>query len=203
MTSPIFVAVFTVCYLLVTIWLCRGLKLTARNLAMGGLACALTLVLGSIMIPLPTGASITCGSWIPLMLLALVYDPKLTFVTGWLTGLLAMLLIPAWQPVHWAQFFVEHMVCFSCLGYTGIFGSDKRWKILCGGLLAIFLKFWAHVFSGVIFFSQNAWDGWGAWGYSLTYHLSSKIPEGIISLAIVMVLPLGALKKAAKGASRK
>ena len=203
MTSPIFVAVFTVCYLLVTIWLCRGLKLTARNLAMGGLTCALTLVLGSIMIPLPTGASITCGSWIPLMLLALVYDPKLTFVTGWLTGLLAMLLIPAWQPVHWAQFFVEHMVCFSCLGYTGIFGSDKRWKILCGGLLAIFLKFWAHVFSGVIFFSQNAWDGWGAWGYSLTYHRSSKSPEGIISLAIVMVLPLGALKKAAKGASRK
>ena len=62
MTSPILVAVFTVAYLAVTVWLCRGLKLSARNLAMGGLACALTLILGSIMIPLPTGASITCGS---------------------------------------------------------------------------------------------------------------------------------------------
>ena len=50
MTSPILVAVFTIVYLAVTVWLCRGLKLNARNLAMGGLACALTLILGSIMI---------------------------------------------------------------------------------------------------------------------------------------------------------
>lgn len=201
MTSPILVAVFTIVYLAVTVWLCRGLKLNARNLAMGGLACALTLILGSIMIPLPTGASITCGSWIPLMLLAVVCDKRLAFVSGWVCGILAMVLIPAWQPVHWAQIFVEHLICFSCLGYTGAFGTDKRWKILCGGVLAIFIKFWAHVFSGVIFFSQNAWDGWGAWGYSLTYHLSSKIPEGVLSLAILMVLPLSALKKAAKGAA--
>ena len=132
MTSPILAAVFTVAYLAVTVWLCRGLKLSARNLAMGGLACALTLILGSILIPLPTGSSITCGSWIPLMLLAVVCDRRLAFVSGWVCGILAMVLIPAWQPVHWAQIFVEHLVCFSCLGYTGIFGTDKRWKILCG-----------------------------------------------------------------------
>ena len=170
MTSPILVAVFTIVYLAVTVWLCRGLKLNARNLAMGGLACALTLILGSIMIPLPTGASITCGSWIPLMLLAVVCDKRLAFVSGWVCGILAMVLIPAWQPVHWAQIFVEQLVCFSCLGYTGVFGTDKRWKILCG--------------------------------YSLTYHLSSKIPEGVLSLVILMVLPLSVLKKAAKGAAR-
>lgn len=199
MISPIIVTVYTVCYLAVTLWLCRGLKLNAKNLALGGLVCALTLILASFMIPLPTGAAITCGSWIPLMLLAAVYDYRLAFVGGWVCGILSMILIPAWQPVHWAQIFVENMVCFSCLGYTGIFGTDKRWKILCGGVLGISLKFWAHVFSGVIFFSQNAWDGWGAWGYSLTYHLSSKVPEGIVSLAILMLLPLGALKKAAKG----
>lgn len=199
MISPIIVTIYTVCYLAVTLWLCRGLKLNAKNLALGGLVCALTLILASFMIPLPTGAAITCGSWIPLMLLAAVYDYRLAFVGGWVCGILSMILIPAWQPVHWAQIFVENMVCFSCLGYTGVFGSDKRWKILCGGVLGISLKFWAHVFSGVIFFSQNAWDGWGAWGYSLTYHLSSKVPEGIVSLAILMLLPLGALKKAAKG----
>ena len=149
MTSPILVAVFTVAYLAVTVWLCRGLKLSARNLAMGGLACALTLILGSIMIPLPTGASITCGSWIPLMLLAVVCDRRLAFVSGW--------------------------VC---------------------GILAIFIKFWAHVFSGVIFFSQNAWDGWGAWGYSLAFNLSSRLSEGILSILIVSVLPLTLMQRA-------
>ena len=81
---------FAVGYLLATVWLCRGLKLNARNLAMGGLACALTLILGSIMIPLPTGASITCGSWLPLMLLAVVCDSRLAFVSGWVCGILAV-----------------------------------------------------------------------------------------------------------------
>ena len=202
MTSPILVAVFTIVYLAVTVWLCRGLKLNARNLAMGGLACALTLILSAIKIPLPTGAAITCGSWIPLMLLALVYDSRLAFVSGWVCGILAMVLLPAWQPVHWAQIFVEHLVAFSCLGYAGVFGSDKKWKVLAGGLLAILLRFVGQVLSGVIFFSQNAWDGWSAWGYSLTYHLSCKIPEGILTLVILMILPLNTLKKAAKGAAR-
>ena len=32
MTSPILVAVFTVAYLAVTVWLCRGIRLTARDL---------------------------------------------------------------------------------------------------------------------------------------------------------------------------
>ena len=202
MISPVVVTVFTVCYLAVTLWLCRGLKLNARNLAMGGLACALTLILSAIKIPLPTGAAITCGSWIPLMLLALVYDSRLAFVSGWVCGILAMVLLPAWQPVHWAQIFVEHLVAFSCLGYAGVFGSDKKWKVLAGGLLAILLRFVGQVLSGVIFFSQNAWDGWSAWGYSLTYHLSCKIPEGILTLVILMILPLNTLKKAAKGAAR-
>ena len=202
MTTLIITAVFTIAYLAVTAWLCRGLKLNARNLAMGGLACALTLILGSIMIPLPTGASITCGSWIPLMLLAVVCDKRLAFVSGWVCGILAMVLLPAWQPVHWAQIFVEHLVAFSCLGYAGVFGSDKKWKVLAGGLLAILLRFVGQVLSGVIFFSQNAWDGWSAWGYSLTYHLSCKIPEGILTLVILMILPLNTLKKAAKGAAR-
>ena len=202
MISPVIVTIFTLGYLAVTIRLCKGLKLGARELALSGVVCALTLVLESIYIPQPTGSVITCGSWIPLMLLALVYDHRLSFLCGWVCGILSILLLPAWQPVHWAQIFVEHMVCFSCLGYAGIFGSGKRWQVLLGSLLAIFLKFWGHVFSGVIFFSENAWDGWGAWGYSLTYHLSSKVPEGIITIAILLILPLTALKKAAGGARK-
>ena len=81
-------------------------------------------------------------------------------------------------------------------------GLNAKALCLCGLtcaltlLLAIVLKFWGHVLSGVIFFSQNAWDGWGAWGYSLTYHLSSKVPEGILTMVIVSLLPLGTLRKA-------
>ena len=197
MISLTITAVFAVVYLLATLGLCRGVKLDARALCLGGVVCALTLVLASIRVPLPTGSNITCGSWIPLMLLALVYDYRLSILAGWVCGLLAMILIPGWQAVHWAQIFVQQLVCFSCLGYAGIFGSEKRQKALCGMVLAVFLRCCGHVLSGVIFYSQNAWDGWGAWGYSLAYTLSSRLPEGILSIVIVSLLPLKLLRRSA------
>lgn len=195
MISAVITAVFAVVYLLATVWLCRGMKLNARALCLGGVICALTLVLATIRIPLPTGSNITCGSWIPLMLLALLYDYRLSMVTGWVCGILAMILIPGWQAVHWAQIFVQQLVCFSCLGYAGVFGADKRWKAGCGMTLAVFLRCCGHVLSGVIFYSQNAWDGWGAWGYSLAYNLSSRLPEGILSILIVSFLPLAFMRR--------
>ena len=106
----------------------------------------------------------------------------------------ALLLVPAWQPVHWGQIFAEHLVCFSGLGYAGCFGNHKRWKILCGILLASVIRICGHTLSGVLFFSQNAWDGWSAWGYSLAYNFSQNIPLCLMSGAIVLVLPLGSLK---------
>ena len=195
MISPIITAVFAIVYLLTTIWLCRGVKLDARALCLGGVVCALTLVLASIRIPLPTGSNITCGSWLPLMLLALVYDYRLAMMTGWVCGILVMILIPGWQAVHWAQIFVQQLVCFSCLGYAGVFGTDKRWKMLCGMVVAVFIRCCGHVLSGVIFYSQNAWDGWGAWGYSLAYNLSSRLPEGVLSILIISLLPVGLMRR--------
>ena len=194
MISSVITAVFAVAYLLATVILCRGVKLNARALCLGGVICALTLVLATIRIPLPTGSNITCGSWIPLMLLALVYDYRLAMLTGWVCGILAMILIPGWQAVHWAQIFVQQLAVFSCLGYAGVFGSDKRWKILCGMALAVAIRCVGHVLSGVIFYSQNAWDGWGAWGYSLAYN-SSRLVEGILSILIVSLLPLKLMRR--------
>ncbi|MDO4315374.1 MAG: energy-coupled thiamine transporter ThiT [Oscillospiraceae bacterium] len=196
MISPIIAAVFAVVYLLATVRLCRGVKLDARALCLGGVICALTLVLAAIRIPLPTGSNITCGSWIPLMLLALVYDYRLAMLTGWACGILVMILIPGWEAVHWAQIFVQQLVCFSCLGYAGVFGSGKRWKAVCGMALAVAIRCCGHVLSGVIFYSQNAWDGWGAWGYSLAFN-SSRLIEGVLSILIVSLLPLGLMRRTA------
>lgn len=70
---------------------------------------------------------------------------------------------------------------------------------LCGVLLAILLRFIGQMLSGVVFFSQNAWDGWGAWGYSITYHLSCKIPEGTATTLIMLALPLKTIQNAIGG----
>ena len=195
MISKILIAVFTIIFYIITITKCRGVKLKVKSQALGGIVCAITLVLSMIYIPLPTGATISAGSMLPIMLLAICYNYKVAIVTGWVTGLLAMLFVPVWQPIHWAQIFVEHLVCFSCLGYAGVLGVDKKWKIILGGSVAVLIITLAHVMSGVIFFSTNAWDGFGVWGFSIAYNLSNNIPEGIITIIILLALPVKKLKK--------
>ena len=92
--------------------------------------------------------------------------------------------------------FTISCIVLGVVGYAGVFGTDKRWKVLCGSCLAVVIRIIAHVLSGVVFYSQNAWDGWGAWGYSLAFNLSSRLPEGILSVIIVMLLPLHLLRGA-------
>lgn len=195
MSSAVIAVIFSVLYYIVAIWLCRGIKLTPRYMALGGILSGITVILSCIMIPLPTGSAITLGASVPLLLLALIGDYRLAILSGWITGLLCMILVPAWQPVHWAQIFVEHLICFSCLGLAGIFGTDKRLKCVCGVVFAQIVKILAHILSGVVFFSANAWDGWGAWGYSISYNLSSGVPEAIIATIIILILPVQNLKQ--------
>lgn len=187
--------IFTSAYLLVTIFICRKIKIRTFDLCLCGIAIALTMVLESIRIPLPTGTTLPFASAVPLMLVALICNPQIAIIAGFVCAPLAMVLIPGWQPVHWAQFFVEHMVCFSCLGYAGIFGCEKRLNVLFGILIASALKIFGHIISGVVFFSQNAWDGWGAWGYSLAFNFSQNIPLCIMSGIVIFLLPLKTLKK--------
>lgn len=197
--SPAFIAfVFTAAYYAVTILLVRKVRVRTKDLCICSIIIAMTLVLESVWIPLPTGAALPCASMAPLMLLALISDYRLACLSGAVCGILAMILIPTWQPVHWGQIFVEHLVCFSCLGYAGIFGSDSHLKKLCGIVLASVLCICGHILSGVLFFSQNAWDGWGAWGYSISYNLSENVPLSILSGIIVLYLPLKSLKRVAE-----
>jgi thiamine transporter len=52
--------------------------------------------------------------------------------------------------------------------------------------------------SGVLFFSDYAWKGWGAWGYSLAYNLSQNVPLCLLSGVIVLLMPLGAMRRSVR-----
>lgn len=128
--TNLIVAAFTLCYFAVTLFLCRGMRLSARDICLAGLMSAATLVLRCFLITLPNGSHISLGAMLPILLLSLLVNARVAFCAGWVTGLLAMLLLPDWQPVHWAQPFVEQLICFSALGYASVFGTDRRWKII-------------------------------------------------------------------------
>ena len=194
MSAWVITGIFLVLYFGVSVWLlCGKIRLGARELCVCGVMIAMTLILEMIRIPIPTGATIPLASPVPLLLLAVLWDYRLAILSGWVCGIAGIFVVPAWQPVHPAQILIEHMVCFSCLGYAGVFGTDRRWKVLCGIVLASVLKLCGHLLSGVLFFSQNAWEGWGAWGYSLGYNISQNVPLCLIAGIIVMALPLKAL----------
>ena len=193
--SMIFVAI----YLVLTLFLCRGLKLGVRQIALAGMTCTLVILLTYIRIPLPIGTAVTF-EFIPLMLLALLVDPRLAMVTGVATGVLAAMIAPGWSIIHWAQFALEHLVCFSCMGYAGLFGRS-RVRLTAGILLAMAIKLTGHFLSGAIFYGQYAWAGWGPWAYSLVYNLSYVVPDCIVAIILMNLMPLERLSKAiGKGA---
>lgn len=189
------VGVFSIAVLAVTLWQCRGLRLIARDICLAGLMCAATLVLRCILITLPTGGHISLGAMLPILLLSLVYDKRVAFISGWVTGILALFLLPGWQPVHWAQPFSEHLICFSALGYASIFGTDRRWKIIAGTAFAIALSVLSHIMAGAAFFGQYAWEGYGPWAYSILANLSGHGTEGLLTLLLVSVLPVQQLRR--------
>ena len=187
---------FTVAYLAVTLRLCKGLRLTAKNLCLGGIMCAATLVLRTILIPLPNGSHISLLAMMPLLILSLVYDPRLSFVAGWVTGVLACFLLPGWQPIHWAQFPMEHLICFSALGYAGLWGIGSKKKVMAATGLAIGLSVLSHILAGGVFFGQFAWEGYGPWAYSIIANLTGHGTEGLITWILIGVMPLQRMKKA-------
>lgn len=196
--NVLLLTVFGILYFGISLYVFRGVKLKVKDICISGIVIAITIVLENIKIPLPTGATLPCASMVPLMVMAITYDYKVTFYAGLSLGVISMALIPGWQPVHPGQIIAEHLVCFSCLAYAGIFKSLKKQYVLFGILIAGIIKLTGHVISGVLFFSENAWDGIGAWGYSLAYNISQTVPLTIISAIVVMVLPLKNIKTGLK-----
>ena len=196
MITALLTGIFVILYYGYSIRVLKGIRFRARDLTVCGLIAALPVILEIFCIPLPTGASIPMLSPVPILLMSLVYDRRQAILTGFVVGLLVMLFVPGWAPVHWAQLFVEHLVCFSCYGYASSFGSENRLQIICGLLLSYILSIFGHTMSGVIFFSQNAWSGWGAWGYSVVYNFTEYIPLFILCTIVVLLMPLKQLRKA-------
>lgn len=195
--------VFSLVYYGFTFWVIKDIHISTKDICICGLIIALTMILDSIRVPLPTGATMAMFSPVPIFLLAILWDKRLAMISGFVCGVLAIFLIPVWQIVHWSHPIITHLVAFSCLGYAGIFGTNHRWRIACGMALASVIKIMAHFLSGAIFFGSYAWEGWSPWAYSLVYNISQNIPLCLLSSLIVLALPLQTMNRAIASNGRK
>ena len=163
----------------------KNVKLNAKIITNIAMAVALGTVLKMFTImKMPMGGSVTLGSMIPIILIAYIYGPRI----GCLSGITDLLL--GAYVVHPAQLIIDYILAFSALGVAGFFKEN----ITIGTLAAIGLRFLCHAVSGVIFFSQYA-NGQNAIVYSIMYNGTYLLPEAIISVIVLKIIPVARVKK--------
>ena len=166
--SAIFVAAIIITLAFITDK--RKNSFDTRAIAFAAVCVALSFALSYIRVfKMPMGGSITFASMLPLMLFAFMFGSKKGLLVGMIYGILQAIQDP-WI-IHPAQFALDYLVAFGAIGLTGIikdFGAFKNnmsVQFLLGALVAGFLRFLSHYFSGVF-----AFGAYGA-GYAEDYNM--------------------------------
>ncbi|AEB75279.1 energy-coupled thiamine transporter ThiT [Clostridium botulinum] len=168
-------------------------KFTTKKMVIVSMFSGLSFILYMIpFVKYPQGGGITLFSMLPTMLLAILYGNAAGLTGGAIFGLLK--LINGATVVHPAQFLLDYILSTMALGLAGSFGSDKKYKIAMGGLLAVILSVLVNIISGAVYFGQYAPKGMNVWLYSTIYNGSSAGVEGILSVVLLVILPIKRFK---------
>ena len=154
-----------------------------KALVESGVMIGLAWVLHSIRIfRMPQGGSVTAGSMIPLINLALRWGPKRGMGAGVMYGVIRYLMDPFVG--HPGQYLLDYPIAFGSLGLAGFFRKNP----VLGTMVGIGGRLVASVISGVVFFASYAPKGTPALQYSLVYNASYLIPEVVVSGIVVWLL---------------
>ena len=171
----------------------RKIKFSTRMLINISLMLAFSIVLHYLKIyHFPQGGSVTFGAMIPLILISLRYGAGVGALAGFIFGLINILQDPF--ILHPIQVLFDYPLPFMAMGLAGIFPE----KIFLSTVLAFAGRFICHFISGVIFFASYAPEGMSPIIYSLTANATYLIPETLICLVILKILPVKRLLDAIK-----
>ncbi|NMM61604.1 energy-coupled thiamine transporter ThiT [Clostridium sp. P21] len=163
----------------------KNVKFNTHLITQIGIALALATILKIFRIyHLPQGGSITLGSMIPIILMALLYGPEVGFITGFLYGIITLILDP--YILHPVQVLFDYPLPFIALGLAGYFRKNK----VLATIVAAFARFLCHFISGVIFFGSFAPKGTSPIVYSLVSQGIFIGIEGAICVVIIAALPV-------------
>lgn len=165
-------------------------RFTTRTIVEAGMMLALAVVLGLIKpFSLPFGGSVTAGSMIPLLLLAMMRGPVVGIIVGVLYGVIDYML-GGWF-VSLVQWVLDYPLAFGLLGVSGFVWKPvikgrvtegiKYVLPIAAALVGIGLRFLSHFLAGIWFWGYLAPEGMPVWKYSLGYQASYLVPEIIIS----------------------
>lgn len=164
----------------------KKIKLTTKMLINISLMLALAIILQYLRIyHFPQGGAVTFGGMIPLLLISFRYGAGVGILTGFIFGLINLLQDPF--ILHPVQVLFDYPLPFMALGLAGIFPQ----KIFFSTVLAFGGRFICHFISGVVFFASYAPpEMLSPVVYSLIANATYLVPEMLICLLILKVLPV-------------
>ena len=174
-------------------------KYNAKRLAFAGISVAMSFVLAMIKFkPVQYGGSVTLASFVPILIYAYVYGAADGFLVGLIHGLLNFVESP--YILTPATFILDYLLAFVGVGLMGFFGKmQKKPKAalpLTLGCVCVFSwRFLSHLFSGMIFFLQDAvWVSLPSWAmrnafvYSFVYQCVYVPLDAAIATGVLIVL---------------
>ncbi|MCX6648517.1 MAG: energy-coupled thiamine transporter ThiT [Candidatus Bathyarchaeota archaeon] len=157
-----------------------------RVLAEMAVMVALATVLSVIKVfNFPQGGSITLGSMIPILLVALRRGPKIGVMTGAVYGMVQLIIdgyVGIYNPI---SLLLDYPIAFGALGLAGFIQKQP----FVGTCLGITGRFVSHVISGYVFFGMYAPPGMNPLLYSIVYNMAYILPELVICGFIISILP--------------
>ena len=166
----------------------RRIKLTTSMLVYIGLMLAVSIVLEQLrLFRMPQGGSITLGAMLPLLFISYRYGLQVGCLTGFLYGIINLLLSP--YIVHPLQVLFDYPFPFMALGLGALWPAHRY----ASTLLAFVVRFTCHVISGVVFFASYAPAGISPLVYSLTFNATYMLPECAICFILLKLLPVSQL----------
>ncbi len=174
-----------------------GQKSSTRDLTFGAVCIAASFALSFFGYELPQGGTITPASVLPIMLYCHYSGFKKSLPVCLAFTLLQFMQKP--YILHPFQVILDYFIPYLALIFVSVIPFNReKYSLLkaenkstmpshaglfIGAALYIVVRYTSHVLSGAIFFSEYAWEGWGAWGYSFVYNLFS-VADVAIAVAV-------------------
>lgn len=172
----------------------RGKKFDTKSLAYAAVCLATSFVLSFIKVsPVMYGGSITLASWVPVLIYAYAFGAPRGFLVGIIFGVLNFISGPYILTPF--TFVLDYILAFAMVGLMGFarkFTKSTLTNVILGTVIAVMARFVMHLFSGMIYFAEDAiWVDLptpNAFVYSLLYQLVYVIPDGAICAIVFVIL---------------
>ena len=163
----------------------RRIHFTTGMLINVALMLALTIVLHQLrLFHMPQGGSITLGAMVPLLFLTYRYGAGIGCLAGFLYGMIN--LMQDAFIVHPLQVLFDYPLPYMALAVAAAVPG----RLYAGAALAFSARFLCHYISGVVFFGSYAPPDMSPYLYSLVFNATYLVPEALICLVILRILPV-------------